>query len=158
MDLLFLLNQASYALGNEMATRLAEVGITPRHYCVLSNAMVEELTQIRLAERSMLDKTTMVVTLDELERQGFVTRRPSREDRRVKLVIVTPRRQGRRLARGRDRRADAARASSSRCPRIAARRSRRRSRTLVDGPRSPHRRTSSASQRPPARATLLVPN
>jgi MarR family transcriptional regulator, transcriptional regulator for hemolysin len=90
MDLLFLLNQASYALGNEMATRLAEVGITPRHYCVLSNASGEELTQIRLAERSMLDKTTMVVTLDELERQGFVTRRPSREDRRVKLVIVTP--------------------------------------------------------------------
>src|SRR4051812_13997717 len=89
MDLLFLLNQASYALGNEMATRLAEVGVTPRHYCLLTNALGQELTQIRLAERSMLDKTTMVVTLDELERKGFVTRRPSREDRRVKLVIVT---------------------------------------------------------------------
>ena len=90
MDLLFLLNQASYALGNEMATRLAELGITPRHYCLLTNALEEELTQIRLAERSMLDKTTMVVTLDELERKGLVTRRPSREDRRVKLVVVTP--------------------------------------------------------------------
>jgi MarR family transcriptional regulator for hemolysin len=89
MDLLFLLNQASYALGNEMASRLAEVGISPRHYCLLTNALGQELTQIRLAERSMLDKTTMVVTLDELERKGFVTRRPSREDRRVKLVIVT---------------------------------------------------------------------
>jgi MarR family transcriptional regulator for hemolysin len=89
MDLLFLLNQASYALGNEMASRLAEVGVTPRHYCLLTNALGQELTQIRLAERSMLDKTTMVVTLDELERKGFVTRRPSREDRRVKLVIVT---------------------------------------------------------------------
>jgi DNA-binding MarR family transcriptional regulator len=89
MDLLFLLNQASYALGNEMATRLAEFGMTPRHYCVLTNALGQDLTQIRLAERSMLDKTTMVVTLDELERKGFVTRRPSREDRRVKLVIVT---------------------------------------------------------------------
>jgi len=90
MDLLFLLNQASYALGNEMATRLAEFGITPRHYCVLTNAVDEELTQIRLAERSMLDKTTMVVTLDELERQGLVARRPSRADRRVKLIGVTP--------------------------------------------------------------------
>jgi MarR family transcriptional regulator for hemolysin len=90
MDLLFLLNQASFALGNEMASRLAEVGITPRHYCVLSNACGEELTQIRLAERSMLDKTTMVVTLDELERQGLVVRRPSGADRRVKLVAVTP--------------------------------------------------------------------
>ena len=90
MDLLFLLNQASYALGNEMASRLAALGITPRHYCLLSNALAEELTQIRLAERSMLDKTTMVVTLDELEHKGFVTRRPSKEDRRVKLVAVTP--------------------------------------------------------------------
>jgi MarR family transcriptional regulator, transcriptional regulator for hemolysin len=89
MDLLFLLNQASYALGNEMATRLAEVGITPRHYCVLKNATGEDLTQIRLAERSMLDKTTMVVTLDELERQGLVVRRPSKADRRVKLIGVT---------------------------------------------------------------------
>jgi MarR family transcriptional regulator, transcriptional regulator for hemolysin len=90
MDLLFLLNQASYALGNEMATRLAEVGITPRHYCVLTNARGQELTQIRLAERSMLDKTTMVVTLDELERQGLLERRPSPADRRVKLIAVTP--------------------------------------------------------------------
>ncbi len=91
MDLLFLLNQASYALGNEMATRLAEVGITPRHYCVLTNAAGEQdLTQIRLAERSMLDKTTMVVTLDELERRGLVVRRPSKADRRVKLIGVTP--------------------------------------------------------------------
>jgi len=90
VDLLFLLNQASYALGNEMAARLAELGITPRHYCLLSNALSEELTQIRLAERSMLDKTTMVVTLDELERKGLVIRRPSQEDRRVKLVAVTP--------------------------------------------------------------------
>jgi MarR family transcriptional regulator for hemolysin len=89
MDLLLLLNQASYALGNEMATRLAEVGITPRHYCVLSNARGQELTQIRLAEASMLDKTTMVVTLDELERQGLVERRPSPADRRVKVIAVT---------------------------------------------------------------------
>jgi DNA-binding MarR family transcriptional regulator len=90
MDLLFLLNQASYALGNEMATRLAEVGISPRHYCVLTNARGQDLTQIRLAERSMLDKTTMVVTLDELERQGLLERRPSPADRRVKLIAVTP--------------------------------------------------------------------
>src|SRR5262245_42187245 len=73
-----------------MATRLAEVGITPRHYCVLTNASAGDLTQIRLAERSMLDKTTMVVTLDELERKALVIRRPSKEDRRVKLVAVTP--------------------------------------------------------------------
>jgi DNA-binding MarR family transcriptional regulator len=89
VDLLFLLNQSCFALGNEMAGRLAELGITPRQYCVLSTALEEELTQIRLAERSMLDKTTMVVTLDELQRAGLVQRRPSPDDRRVKIVGVT---------------------------------------------------------------------
>lgn len=89
MDLLFHLNQASFALGNEMAARLAGVGISPRQYCVLSSAQEEELTQIRLAERSMLDKTTMVVTLDELERAGLAERRPSPADRRARIVAVT---------------------------------------------------------------------
>lgn len=89
MDLLFHLNQASFALGNELAARLAGVGISPRQYCVLSSAQEEELTQIRLAERSMLDKTTMVVTLDELERAGLAERRPSPADRRARIVAVT---------------------------------------------------------------------
>jgi DNA-binding MarR family transcriptional regulator len=89
VDLLFAFNQATFALGNEMAARLAELGISPRHYCVLNNAMQEDLTQIRLAERSMLDKTTMVVTLDELEKAGLAERRPSPEDRRARIVAVT---------------------------------------------------------------------
>jgi DNA-binding MarR family transcriptional regulator len=89
MDLLFLLNQASFALGNDLAARLSTVGITTRHFCVLNNAASEELTQIRLAERSMLDKTTMVATLDELEKAGLAERRPSPTDRRVRIVSVT---------------------------------------------------------------------
>jgi DNA-binding MarR family transcriptional regulator len=96
VDLLFAFNQATFALGNEMAARLAELGISPRHYCVLNNALQEDLTQIRLAERSMLDKTTMVVTLDELQRAGLAERRPSPHDRRVKIVAVTP--EGERVA------------------------------------------------------------
>ena len=90
MDLLFAFNQATFAMGNEMAARLASVGMSPRHYCVLNSAMQEELTQIRLAERSMLDKTTMVVTLDELEKAGLAERRPSPADRRARIIAVTP--------------------------------------------------------------------
>jgi MarR family transcriptional regulator for hemolysin len=89
VDLLFAFNQASFALGNEMAARLAELGLSPRQYCVLNNAMQEDLTQIRLAERSMLDKTTMVVTMDELEKAGLAERRPSPADRRARIVAVT---------------------------------------------------------------------
>jgi MarR family transcriptional regulator, transcriptional regulator for hemolysin len=90
VDLLFLLNQATFALSNEMASRLAEVELSPRKYCVLSKALEEDLTQIRLAEASMLDKTTMVVTLDELEKAGLAERCPSPEDRRARIVRVTP--------------------------------------------------------------------
>src|SRR5664279_6634145 len=64
VDLMFLVNQAGYALTAEMATALAEIKINPREFCVLSHALKGDLTQIALAELSALDKTTMVVTLD----------------------------------------------------------------------------------------------
>lgn len=88
-DLGFLLSQASHVLTTELTAGLAELGISARHYCVLSKAMVGDLTQIRLAEICGLDKTTMVVTMDELERAGLAERRPSATDRRARIVAVT---------------------------------------------------------------------
>jgi MarR family transcriptional regulator, transcriptional regulator for hemolysin len=88
-DLAFLLSQASHALATELTARLDEVGITPRSYCVLSNALDGELTQSQVAEQCALDKTTMVVTLDALERAGLAERRPSRTDRRARIIAVT---------------------------------------------------------------------
>jgi DNA-binding MarR family transcriptional regulator len=38
-----------------------------------------------------MDKTTMVVTLDEMERRGLAERRLSPEDRRVRVVAITAR-------------------------------------------------------------------
>ena len=52
--------------------------------------MGEELTQGRLAELSGLDKTTMVATIDELEREGLAERRPAPHDRRARVIAVTP--------------------------------------------------------------------
>jgi DNA-binding MarR family transcriptional regulator len=37
-----------------------------------------------------LDKTTMVVTIDELERAGLAERRLSPDDRRARIIAVTP--------------------------------------------------------------------
>jgi MarR family transcriptional regulator, transcriptional regulator for hemolysin len=88
-DLIFLLGQANYALNAEMTARLADIGSSPRTYCVLSKAMTGEYTQIRLAELTALDKTTMVVTLDALERAGLAQRTPSSTDRRARVVSVT---------------------------------------------------------------------
>ena len=88
-DLSFLLSHASHVLATRMTAALAEIGMTPRGHCVLVHAMERELTQIELAKLSDLDKTTMVVTLDELEAAGYAERRPSRTDRRARIVAVT---------------------------------------------------------------------
>jgi MarR family transcriptional regulator for hemolysin len=90
IDLSFLLNHTSHVLATRMTAAFAEIGITPRDYCVLAHAMSGEYTQIELAKLSDLDKTTMLNTLDELERAGYAERRPSPADRRVRIVTVTP--------------------------------------------------------------------
>jgi DNA-binding MarR family transcriptional regulator len=46
-------------------------------------------TQIEVAQMIGLDKTTMVVTLDELEEAGLAKREPSTEDRRARVIRVT---------------------------------------------------------------------
>ena len=88
-DLAFLLSQASHALVCELTARLAELGITPRAHCVLGRALGGELTQTQVAEQCALDKTTMVVTLDALERAGLAERRLSGTDRRARIIAVT---------------------------------------------------------------------
>src|SRR6201996_2785953 len=90
IDLSFLLNHTSHVLATRMTAAFAEIGITPRDYCVLAHALAGEYTQIELAKLSDLDKTTMLNTLDELERAGYAERRPSPADRRVRIVTVTP--------------------------------------------------------------------
>jgi MarR family transcriptional regulator for hemolysin len=89
-DLSFMLSHASHVLTTRMAAAFAEIEMTPRAYCVLAHAMSGEYTQIELAKLSDLDKTTMVITLDDLERRGFAERRPSPTDRRARIVAVTP--------------------------------------------------------------------
>jgi MarR family transcriptional regulator, transcriptional regulator for hemolysin len=89
VDLLQLLGQASHALTTELTAGLAELGITPRAHCVLAHAQRGDHTQTQLAELCALDKTTMVVTLDELERAGLAQRLPSTADRRAHVVAVT---------------------------------------------------------------------
>jgi MarR family transcriptional regulator for hemolysin len=88
-DLGFLFDKASQVLAMRMSAALAEVGLTTRGYCVLSKAIPGELTQGELAEIGLLDKTTMVVTMDHLERAGLARRVPSPTDRRARIVQPT---------------------------------------------------------------------
>jgi MarR family transcriptional regulator for hemolysin len=89
VDLIFLLSQAAHRLQTEMTAALEKIDTTPRAYCVLQKACLGEYTQKQLAELCALDKTTMVVTLDALERDGLAERRPSPTDRRARIIAVT---------------------------------------------------------------------
>ena len=88
-DLGWLLSRVSHALATESTAALEESGISPRGHSVLAAAMTGEYAQTELARMVGLDKTTMVVTVDDLEAQGLVERRPSKSDRRARLIKVT---------------------------------------------------------------------
>jgi DNA-binding MarR family transcriptional regulator len=46
-------------------------------------------TQAALAEAIGADKTRIIPTLDELQSQGFIERRPDPDDRRARLLALT---------------------------------------------------------------------
>jgi MarR family transcriptional regulator for hemolysin len=88
-NLSWLLGQANHAFGSEVAAALAPLGLGSRGYCVLAAAQGGEFTQTQLAGAIGLDKTTMVVTVDELEQLGLAERKASATDRRARVIKVT---------------------------------------------------------------------
>jgi MarR family transcriptional regulator, transcriptional regulator for hemolysin len=88
-NLCWLLSRASYTLTTELTAAFESLGIAPRAHAVLAAAATGEHSQTQLARMVGLDKTTMVVTLDELEATGLAERRPSPTDRRARVIAVT---------------------------------------------------------------------
>src|SRR5690242_2693963 len=88
-DLCWLLSRASHGLTTEFTAALEDLGISPRAHAILTTAMCGEHTQSEIARLVGLDKTTMVVTMDELEAAGLAERRASSTDRRARVIGVT---------------------------------------------------------------------
>lgn len=88
-NLCWLLSRASYTLTTELTAALEQLGISPRAHAVLAAAANGDHTQTELAKIVGLDKTTMVVTLDELEAAALAERRPSPTDRRARVIAVS---------------------------------------------------------------------
>ena len=88
-NLAWLLYRAHWALAAELAAALEPLGVSARAYHVLRAALSGDHTQTELAGMIGLDKTTMVVTVDELERAGLAERKLSPSDRRARIVSVT---------------------------------------------------------------------
>src|SRR3954451_15906903 len=88
-NLCWLLSRASYTLTTELTRAMEDMGLSTRAHAVLSAAVTGEHTQTELARMVGLDKTTMVVTMDELEAAGLAERRPAPADRRARVIAVT---------------------------------------------------------------------
>jgi DNA-binding MarR family transcriptional regulator len=88
-NLAWLLYRAHWALAAELTAALEPLGVSARGYHVLRAALSGEHTQSELAGMVGLDKTTMVVTVDELEGAGLAERRLSPHDRRARIISVT---------------------------------------------------------------------
>jgi len=86
----WLLARAAHLVSGRLAGCLQPLGVTVRSFAVLSAACRgEPMTQGCLGELLAIDKSTLVVTLDELERLGLVRRIPDPGDRRVRRVAST---------------------------------------------------------------------
>jgi DNA-binding MarR family transcriptional regulator len=85
----WLLSRANWLQKAEVEAALLSSGLTTRQHQMLTAALGGDSTQTQLANILGLDKTTMMVTLDELEREGLAERRPLPTDRRARLVAVT---------------------------------------------------------------------
>src|SRR3954447_21162947 len=92
----FLLSWNGRRTAHAFAEALEPLGLKPPHFGLLRLiAIAPGSTQQELVERSMIDPSTMVAILDELEELGLAARRPHEGDRRKHAVELTS--QGKRI-------------------------------------------------------------
>lgn len=90
-----LLGMAFHAVMEEVHTRLAEEGfsdVRPAHGFVFQYLSVRGgATAVELGEHLGVTKQAAVQLVDELDKRGYVDRRPHPGDRRARVVVLTPR-------------------------------------------------------------------
>ncbi|MGE5147484.1 MAG: MarR family winged helix-turn-helix transcriptional regulator [Candidatus Eiseniibacteriota bacterium] len=87
-----LLLYAYQASARELVRALRDHGhdaIRPKHGAVFANIDREGTRATTLATRAGMGKAAMGELVDELERLGYVERRPDPSDRRAKLIVPT---------------------------------------------------------------------
>lgn len=91
-----LLRQAARRASEGLTQALAPLGLHERYYGILL-ALADSGTssQNRLGLRLGIDRTTMVSVVDQLERLGYVARKPDPTDRRANRIALTGRGRGR---------------------------------------------------------------
>jgi DNA-binding MarR family transcriptional regulator len=88
----FLLSWNGQRTASMFTTALEPLGLRPSHFGVLT--LIEShpgSAQQELVTRSLVDPSSMVAVIDELEKIGFAERRVHPEDRRKHAVYLTAR-------------------------------------------------------------------
>lgn len=88
----FLLSWNGQRIAQVFAAALEPLGLRPHHFGVLTLIDFQPgSTQHELGDRSMIDPSSMVAVIDELEGLGLAERRPHPSDRRKHAVHLTER-------------------------------------------------------------------
>jgi DNA-binding MarR family transcriptional regulator len=86
----FLLSWNGQRIARNFAAALEPLGLRPQHFGVLTLIDTNPgSAQRELGEGSMIDASTMVAVIDELEELGLAERRPHPDDRRKRAVYLT---------------------------------------------------------------------
>lgn len=87
----YMTNWAARLFARELERQLAPLGISPAYMPVLfALADGAAMTQKALAERAAVEQPTMTATLNRMQRDGVIARRPNPDDGRSALVALTP--------------------------------------------------------------------
>jgi DNA-binding MarR family transcriptional regulator len=98
----WLINQAALPANRLVTEALAGAEMRRHHYSLLTTLDdVGPTSQADLSRRTMIDRSDMVATVNELTEQGLVERAPDPSDRRRNIITITP--AGRRQLRKLDR-------------------------------------------------------
>ncbi len=90
-ELLFLLEEVTRGVRRAFERRIGAFGLSRAQWRLLGYVIRDEgLTQTDLAALLELERATVGQTIDRLEAQGLVERRPSPKDRRIWRVFVRP--------------------------------------------------------------------
>jgi DNA-binding MarR family transcriptional regulator len=88
----FLLSWNGQRIAAKFAAALEPLGLRPHHFGVMT--LIEThpgSAQQELVTRSLIDPSSMVAVIDELEQAGLAERRQHPDDRRKRAVHLTPR-------------------------------------------------------------------
>jgi DNA-binding MarR family transcriptional regulator len=88
----FLLSWNGQRIAHKFAAALEPLGLRPHHFGVLTLIDAHPgSAQQELVTRSLIDPSSMVAKIDELEEMGLAERRSYPDDRRKHAVHLTPR-------------------------------------------------------------------